>query len=257
MKVCGLRTVPIETGESYLSDDSGQTLMTIEEFIDEYILPSSSVTYTDMETDTAELDNNTTDDQSSDRKRQKIINTTTTSNKKVGYLAQHRLFDQILELKNDFFVPDYCALLSESDEMYINNTNTNQNHDHGSHCEDVFEHTADTTSTLAVGTTNNDEQISDVNVNIKTSDLQTKLATEAEKEKTSLVADDNDDDDDVIMNMWLGPSCTVSPLHHDPYHNLLAQVHGYKYIRLYDRKHSSSLYPMAERMFNNRCEGVQ
>ncbi|XP_065350020.1 bifunctional peptidase and arginyl-hydroxylase JMJD5-like isoform X3 [Cloeon dipterum] len=35
------------------------------------------------------------------------------------------------------------------------------------------------------------------------------------------------------MNVWLGPAGTVSPLHHDPKHNLLAQIRGYKRVLLF------------------------
>jgi lysine-specific demethylase 8 len=55
----------------------------------------------------------------------------------------------------------------------------------------------------------------------------------------------------VHVNAWFGPRSTVSPLHYDPYHNLLCQVVGYKYIRLVAAEHTPRLYRRPPPRHNN------
>lgn len=51
-----------------------------------------------------------------------------------------------------------------------------------------------------------------------------------------LLADEEDDGNagSVATNAWFGPGGTVSPLHNDPFHNLLAQVVGTKRVSIAD-----------------------
>lgn len=137
LRVAGARTVPIELGSSYAENNWSQQLMTVQQFIHQYVLIK-------------------------DRQN-------------TGYLAQHQLFTQVPELLEDIREPEYCCFTDDED---------------------------------------------------------------AESEGSDI-------------NAWFGPAGTVSPLHFDPKHNLLAQVVGRKTVILYSPKYSDNLYPHEGRLLNN------
>lgn len=56
------------------------------------------------------------------------------------------------------------------------------------------------------------------------------------------------------VNAWFGPGGTVTPLHTDPHHNLLCQVVGRKYVRLYAPSQTPAMYPYEEGLTTNSSQ---
>jgi len=195
LDVLGHRTVPIETGVTYLSEDSGSCFITGEKFIRNYLLGEGQHLPTielKQEPQTEAQENTCTEPSRRVKPRigktqsPKPLSDTVLSEIDIeremnrlplGYLAQHQLLEQIPELRRDLVTPDYCALLLDVDEEQDE-----------------------------VDTVGSD--------------------SEGQKDQSKNRSGVPHGADEVLVNAWLGPVGTVSPLHHDPYYNLLAQTAG-------------------------------
>ncbi|KAI8322657.1 Clavaminate synthase-like protein [Martensiomyces pterosporus] len=79
--------------------------------------------------------------------------------------------------------------------------------------------------------------------------------TQVETGRRAVPEDCTNDNSGVLVNAWLGPRGTVSPLHYDKYDNLFAQVVGYKYVRMYAPSETGKMYPHPpESMLSNTSQ---
>ncbi len=165
---------------------------------------------------------------------------------------------KIPELKQDICIPDYCCLREFPTQEP---TNTKQDASQQQQVTDKPEpHCAIKKFTQSEELDSQSCSKETQPAKVNTVNLSQTLDTEnpIKAEHAPALDDEADveeqDEEDVDINAWFGPGGTVSPLHHDPKHNLLAQVVGEKYIRLYSEEMTDFVYPHDSHLLNNTSQ---
>jgi hypothetical protein len=111
-EVAGDRTVPVELGRDYRRQDWTQTMMPLRTFIATHMQstpePSTKRIKFDDGAQCGVKDGATGSLADHDDNDDNIISDND-DRQRIGYLAQHPLFEQIPELKADMILPDYCS----------------------------------------------------------------------------------------------------------------------------------------------------